>query len=123
MTIFTLEPYKKITVRSYMKYDDPDTFARSLTLAVPRGVVGRVGNLFWANGILFRHFAYPPTDSVSKQHLLGRLPVDHIEYAVVPQFRNEIRVDDMVISIIDVSNHTTFNALTKWIMKKLEKAK
>jgi hypothetical protein len=121
VTIFTLEPYKKITVRSYMRYENPETFARALTIGVPRGFGGRVGNLFWANGILFRHFPYAPTDSVSKQHLRGILPIDHIEYASMSEFQNEIRVDDFTVSITNVSAHTTFNALTKWITKKLEK--
>ena len=106
-----------------MRFDNPETFARALTIGIPRGFVGKAGNLFWANGILFRHFAYPPTDSVSKQHLQGHLPVDHIEYAVMPEFRNEIRVDDFTVSVMNVSVHTTFNAFTKWIMKKLEKMK
>lgn len=104
-----------------MRYENPETFARALTIGVPRGFGGRVGNLFWANGILFRHFPYAPTDSVSKQHLRGILPIDHIEYASMSEFQNEIRVDDFTVSITNVSAHTTFNALTKWITKKLEK--
>jgi hypothetical protein len=106
-----------------MKYDNPEIFARSMTAGVPRGVSGRVGNLFWANGILFRHFAYAPTDSVSQQHLKGILPLDHIEYALMPTFKNEIRTDDLIISLLDVSNHTVFNEMTKWIMKTMEKKK
>src|SRR5260370_5910272 len=100
MTIFALKPYNKITVRSYMKFDNPEAFVLYITNNVPRGVTGKVGNLFWANGILFRHFSYPPTDSVSKQHLMGHLPVDHIEYTLMPEFRAEIRIDEMIVTIV-----------------------
>jgi len=104
-----------------MKFESPETFAQTLTNSIPRGALNRIGNLFWANGILFRHFAYVSTDSVSKHHLLGHLPIDHIEYALMPEFRPEIRVNEIVVAIIDVSNHTLFKDLTKWIKQKLEK--
>jgi hypothetical protein len=123
MTIFELEPYKKIVVRSTMKYDSPEAFAQSLTIGIPRGTMGRVGNLFWANGIVFRHFPYAPTDSVSKQNLQGNLYLDHIEYTLLPTYRNEIKLGDISISLINVSNHTTFSGLTKWILQKIEKQK
>lgn len=123
MTIFQLVPYKKIVVRSTMKFESPEAFAQNLASGVPRGVVGRVGNLFWANGIVFRHFPYIPTDSISKQNLLGILHIDHIEYAILPAFINEIRVGDITVSLLDVSNHMTFSGLTKWIAQKLEKRK
>jgi len=123
MTIFQLTPYKKIVVRSTMRFASPEEFAQNLTVGVPRGVVGRVANSFWANGIVFRHFPYIPTDSISKQNLLGILHLDHIEYAVMPTFSNEIRIGEITVSILDVSNHTTFSGLTKWIMQKFEKRK
>ena len=123
MTIFTLQPYKKITVRSYLKFDSPELFVESITNSIPRGAIGRIGNLFWANGVLFRHYAYVTTDSVSKQHLLGHLPIDHIEYALMPEFRAEIRIGEMVVTVVDVSNHTFFKEFTKWIKQKLEKRK
>ena len=121
MPTFTLEPYKKITVRSYLRFDSPESFAKNMTNGIPRGAAGRIGNLLWANGILFRHFAYLQTDSVSKQYLMGHLPIDHIEYAPMLEFRSEIRIDEMIITVTDVSNHTFFKELTKWIKQKLEK--
>lgn len=120
MTIFELEPYKKIIVRSTLKYESPEKFAQGITVGIPNGTIGRVGNLFWANGIVFRHFPYGNTDSVSKQNMLGILYVDHIEYAIMPTFKNEIRVRDLTIALLDVSNHTTFSGLTKWVLQKIE---
>lgn len=123
MTNFAYSPYKKVTVKSYMKYDSPESLTQALTAGVPRGVVGKVGNLFWANGVVFKHYAYPATESVSKQHLLGHLPIDHIEYAIMPQYREEVRVGDVSLNLINVSNHTLFKELTKWITQKLDKKK
>src|ERR1700739_1875728 len=34
----------------------------------------KVGNLFWANGVLFRYFGFSPTDAVNREYLNRRLP-------------------------------------------------
>ena len=104
-----------------MKFDSPEAFVAYFTNSIPKGAVGRIGNLFWANGILFRHFTYAQTDSISKQYLLGHLPLDHIEYAPMPKFRTEIQMGEIIVAAIDVSNHTFFKELTKWIKRNLEK--
>lgn len=123
MVTISLEPYKKITVRSYTRFQSPEEFAQGITSNIPRGTFGRVANLFWANKILFRHFPYATTDSISKQYLMGNLPLDHIEYAPMPHFRPEIKVDEMAITVMNVSNHTFFDVFSKWIAQKLEKTK
>lgn len=121
MTQFAVEPYKQVTIRSYMKYDDAEAFAKAATQALGRGMGGRMGNFFWANGVIFKHSPYAQTDSVTKQYLEGTLTLDHMEYALMPEFRNEIRVDDFVLTVLDVSKHTLFKELTKWIKNTVEK--
>lgn len=123
MTDFKVTPYKEVTVRSYMRYKNANELARSMTAPIPRGQVNKIGNLFWANGILFRHFTFPSSDSLTKEYMSGHLPIDHIEYAPMPQFQHEVRGDDIAVTLIDVTNHILFNELTKWIKTKLEKQK
>ena len=106
-----------------MKFSSPEVFAESLGAGMSKGMPGRFGNLFWANGIVFRHFPYAQTDSISKQHLLGHLPIDHIEYAIMPDFKSEIQVGMISVTVVDVSNHSFFKDFTKWIKQKLDKAK
>lgn len=119
MTEFLIEPYRKVSVRSYMRYESADAWARAITQSL-RGMGGRIGNYFWANGIMFKHATYVPSDSVTKQYLEGHLPLDHIEYAPMPEFRSEIRIDDAVVTLVDVSAHTLFRDLTMWIKETLE---
>lgn len=123
MTEFAVEPYKKVTVRSYMRYESAEAYARALTQNMMRGMGGRMGNFFWANGILFKHSPYAQSDSVTKQYLEGHLPIDHLEYAPMPEFRNEIRVEDFVVTVINVSEHTLFRDLTRWITETLERGR
>ncbi|MDE1816725.1 MAG: hypothetical protein KGI11_09230 [Thaumarchaeota archaeon] len=121
MTQFAVEPYKQVTIRSYMKYESAEAFAKAATHALSKGMGGRLGNFFWANGVIFKHSPYAQTDSVTKQYLEGMLTLDHIEYALMSEFRNEIRVEDFVLTVLDVSKHTLFRELTKWIKGTLEK--
>lgn len=120
MTQFEIEPYKKITIRSHMRYESAEAFAAAITQTFMRGTAARTGNIFWANGILFKHSTYVSSDSVTTEYLKGNLPLDHIEYAPMPKFRNEIRIEEFVVTVIDVSNHTLFKELTKWMKKNLE---
>ena len=123
MTEFAEEPYTKVTVRSFMRYENADQYARAMTLNIPRGMGGRAGNLFWANGVVFKHANFSPTESLTKQYLLRHLPIDHLEYAPMPNYQPEINTEGITVTIIDVTNHTLFNSLTKWIKEKIEKRK
>jgi len=103
-----------------MRYESAEAFATAITQTFMRGTAARAGNIFWANGILFKHSTFAASDSVITEYLKGNLPLDHIEYAPMPKFRNEIRIEEFVVTVIDVSNHTLFKELTKWIKKNLE---
>jgi len=121
MTKFSVQPYKTVTARSYMRYDSAEDFARALTVAFAKGSSGRIGHLWWANGIVFRHFPFAPSDALSKQYLLGNFMIDHIEFAPMPQYKNEIRVEEFIVTVGDVTNHIFFNDFTKWIKTNLAK--
>jgi len=121
LTQFVVEPYKQVTIRSYMRYESVEAFVGAATQTFMRGMGGRIGNFFWANGVLFKHSPYAQTDSVTKQYLEGNLTLDHIEYALMPEFRNEMRIEDFVLTVLNVSEHTLFKELTKWIKGTLEK--
>jgi hypothetical protein len=65
--------------------------------------------------------AFQTTDSVSAQYLKGHLPLDHIEFASMPEYSPQIRSGDSVIGVIDLTNRTIFGELTKWIKSNLVK--
>jgi hypothetical protein len=117
----SLEPYNRITIRSYLKHESPQAFVDALTLPLVRGTGARIGGLLWANGVLFRPFPYNPTDSITKEYLNGHLLFDHLEFAAMSEYAREIRNEEFVITINDVSNHLTFRELAKWISDNLLK--
>lgn len=112
------EPYRKITIRNYVRHENSEAFAATLKL-FQNGTGPIVGNLFWANKILFRYFGFALTDSINREYLQGHLPIDFLEFAVMSRFRKEIRLGDFIVTIIDVSGHHMHNILTKWISENL----
>lgn len=121
MTKVSFEPYQRITIRSHMRYASPQSFADALTLSLARGIGGRGGNLFWASGVMFRHYPYASSDAVSKEYLTGHLPIDHVEFAPMPIYINEIRSGEIIVTILDVSDHTVLGSIGKWIADNLLK--
>ena len=116
------EPYEKITFRSYLNYGSVEQFASVIGLGSPPGIPSRA-KLLWANDVLFRHFALPPTDAITKENIKGHLVLDHIEFAPMPEYQKEIQVLPdrplMTIFVLDVSEHFVFDPLSKWIKENL----
>jgi len=116
------KPYDKITFRSHLKYDSSEEFLRVIGTGSPAGMPNRT-RLFWANGILFRHFSLAPTDSNTKEIIKGHLHMDHIEFAGMPEYQQDLIASTdrplVTIYVVDVSNHVVFDPFTKWIKENL----
>jgi hypothetical protein len=117
------EPYKKMTFQSYLAYRNAEAYMNAIALVNPPGVPFQA-RLFWANGVLFRFFNHAPSEALSRETIAGHLILDHIEFAPMPEYKNELKVADRplgIMNIIDVSNHIVFDPLTAWIRKNLIK--
>jgi hypothetical protein len=88
----------------------------ALSQAAP---AGKYAGLLWANHVLFRHAPFFPTDSVAKENIKGTLMIDTLEFTMMETYKREIVSKDrgVVLTIADVSTHTLFDPLTKWIYK------
>lgn len=117
------EPYNKVTFQSYLSYESVEAFIKVYSFTSPQGVPFQA-KFFWANGILFRYFPHAPSDPLAKELLKGHLIIDHLEFAPMPKYEQEIKVPDRpmgTIVVLDVSKHAVFNPLTKWIRKNMLK--
>jgi hypothetical protein len=117
----SVEPYQKITIRSYLEHQSPQAFVDAITLPLVKGTNARMGGLLWANGVLFRNFPYSPTDSVTKEYLKGHLLIDLLEFAPMSEYTKEIRNEEFVVTVTDVSNHVTLRELAMWVANNLIK--
>jgi hypothetical protein len=115
------EPYKKLTFQSYLKYETAEVFANVIALSHPPGVPG-ITRMFWANGILFRFFNHPPSEEKAKEFHNGHVAWDHIEFAPMAEYQSVLQVKErplVTINVLEVSNHTLFGPVTKWIRDNL----
>lgn len=117
------EPYKKVTFQSHLFYESAEEFASVLAMANPPGFPFQA-RLFWANGVVFRFFNHPPSEAMAKELINGHIIFDHIEFAPMPAFKNEIKVTERplgTIGVLDVSKHVVFGPLTAWVRQNLLK--
>jgi hypothetical protein len=115
------EPYQKITFKSYLKYENAETFADSIASASPPDSPSQV-RLLWANGVLFRFFNFMPSEAIAKEFINGHIIFDHIEFAPMSEFKKELKLPDkamVTITVLDSTNHVIFNPLTAWIRDNL----
>jgi hypothetical protein len=119
------EPYKKVTFQSYMQFKSSEEFVNAIALATPAGIPIQM-RLFWANGILFRFFNHPPSETLVQEFINGHLIWDHVEFAPMLEYRNELRVTErplLALNVLDVSDHVVFGPVAKWIHGNLVKKK
>lgn len=119
------EPYKKISFQSYLPFESLEEFTNFLACGIPPNALAQT-RLFWANGVLFRWFNHPPAEAVVKETINGHLVLDHIEFAPMPEYKNELKATTRPLAsiiVLDVSKHIVFNPLTAWIRDNLLKTK
>jgi hypothetical protein len=102
-----------------MYYHNVEDFTASLTLPFSREAPGRVGNLLWANGILFRHAPFVQTDRLANEYMDRHLPLDNLEFTEMESFKSEIPHGKFIITVMDVSNNFVLSQLAEWISNNL----
>jgi hypothetical protein len=118
------EPYKKVTFQSHLAFDSADSLVQNIVSGTtPMGMQLQL-RLFWGNGVLFRFFNHPPSEALSKELLDGHIIFDHIEYAPMPTYKNQLLSPDnpdVKINVVDISKHVVFGPLSNWINENLVK--
>ena len=99
-----IKSWSKLTVHDVLQ-SDLNAMARTQALGQPAGGVTRA--LSWANGVVFRNTPFPVTDVVVNEMLEGRLHLTAVEFALCPEFRPMIEVQDLRVTVplVDSSNN------------------
>lgn len=114
---FVHSPYSKVSVRSYLQYETPESLIATIAVGATPSIPGQV-ILRWANGVLFAIAAFQPSDALTKENIAGHLLWDHVDFALMPEFASEIHLSDkpmLAINIINLSKHPTFGPFADWI--------
>jgi hypothetical protein len=113
-------PRKEVIIHEYTKYDSAEDFINTLTKGAPAGSVLSV--LKWVDGVLFSFRPLPPNEVTIKALILGTLYWDHVSFAPMPEYRDQIITQNGVTVVINnVSGNSVFVAIGEFIKKEFLK--
>ena len=120
---FAFEPYKKITFKSMVQYETPEKLAANIALAVHPSATAH-SQLRWASGVVFSIIGFAQTDSLMKEFIAGNLIWDHIDFAMMPKYKEEVKLPNrplVTFSVVNLSGHPVFEPLCDWLRKEFGK--
>jgi hypothetical protein len=120
MVKVTIKPWEEVVIHESIKYDFED-FITLCRIGVQPG--GLAQPLKWAEGIVFRYGAMPPTNEVTKEMLESRIHWISVEWAVMPKYQQVVILSDInaKIPIINVSNTAILCDVAKTLKESLKK--
>lgn len=111
------EPRKEVIIHEYTRYDSSEEFIDASVKGIPPGTV--LTAFRWVDGVLLAFSPMPINEMTTKELIEGRLHWDHVSFAAMPSYRDQIVTSNGVtVFIKDVSNNPVFEAIAKFIRKK-----
>jgi hypothetical protein len=108
------EPRKEVIIHEYSKYDSSEEFINNSVMGAPPGAV--VTALKWVDGVLISFSALPINEVTSKEIIEGRLHWDHVSFAPMPEYKEQVVTPNGITVIIrDVSNNPVFKRIAEFI--------
>ena len=115
MVKVTITPWQEVIIHESIYYSYEDLL-KMHSMGVQPG--GLVRPLSWAEGVVFRHAAMPPTGEVVKEQLQGKIHWSAVEWALMPEYQNVILIRDINAKIPVVN--ATANAILCEVAKILK---
>lgn len=114
------EPRKEIIIHEYTKYDSPEDLINASAKGAPPGSVVSVHR--WVDAVLLSFTGLPKTDVTIQEILDGRVHWDHVNFAIMPEYKEQFMTESGVTVIIgNVSENASFKAVAEFIKEQLEK--
>lgn len=110
------QPPKQLTVLECTHYPSVDALAKVVAIILSTGesVV-----LKWAEGVVFSYSPIAPsTDLLLNEYVKGRVYWSDVVYAIMPEYKQTIRVGAFDVPIIDVSPSPLLSEAAKWMKKQ-----
>ncbi len=117
MVKVTFRPWEEIVIHEETYYSHDDLIKLSSIGIQPGGLTLP---LSWAEGVIFRAQAMPTTDEVIKEQLQGKIHWTSIQWALMPEYKNVILIQDInaKIPIINVSANSIFSEVVRALKEK-----
>lgn len=102
MVKITIRPWEEVIIHESIHYSLEDLL-KMHSIGVQPG--GLANPLSWAEGVVFRFSAMPPTDEIVREQLQGKIHWNAVEWALMPEYKNVIMIQDInaKIPIVNVT--------------------
>jgi hypothetical protein len=116
----TFKPWEEVIIHESIHYSLEDLL-KIHSIGVPPGGLADV--LRWAEGVVFRFIAMPPTDEIVREQLQGKIHWSAVEWALMPEYKNVILIQDInaKIPIINVSATAILREIAKALREQAPK--
>ena len=92
MVKFTYAPWTEIVIHEILEGKPEDLFASIIRQTLATSGVGMTPSINWVDGIAFVESPFTENDDVAREKLQGIVHYSSLEFARVPEYREEIQV-------------------------------
>lgn len=107
------EPCREVVIKEVVEYPSIDSLARLLSAYFKAGQLILPN---WTEGVLFCYFPLPlTTESLVKEYLNGRVIWSLVLFALMPTYRESLKIDGIEVPVIDVSHNLFLRKVARWL--------
>ncbi len=109
-------PPKELVILECTRYPSLEALSRVVAVIVS---TGESLILKWAEGVVFSYSPVAPqTEVLIDEYVKGRIFWSDVVYALMPEYKQSIRVGTFDIPIIDVSPNPLLKDAARWMKKQ-----
>lgn len=110
------QPPKKLIILECTHYPSVESLSKVVAVSIS---AGESVILKWAEGVVFSYTPIPPTtDLLMDEYVKGKVYWSDVIYALMPEYKQSIRVSTLDIPVIDVSPNPLLSEAAKWMKKQ-----
>lgn len=107
---------KQLIVLECTRYPSLDALSRIAAIIIS---TGESLILKWAEGVAFSYSPVAPsTDLLLEEYVKGNIYWSDVVYAIMPEYKQTIRVGTLDIPVIDVSPNPVLSEAARWMKKQ-----
>ncbi len=107
---------KELVILECTHYPSLEALSRVVAVIVS---TGESVILKWADGVVFSYSAVSPsTEFLVDEYVKGRIFWSDVVFALMPEYKQSIRVSTLDIPVIDVSPNPLLREAAKWMKKQ-----
>ena len=110
------QPPKQLIILECTRYPSLEALSKVVAVIIS---AGESLILKWAEGVVFSYSPIAPsTDLLLDEYAKGKVYWSDVVYALMPEYKQTIRVSTLDIPVIDVSPNPLLSEVAKWMKKQ-----